>query len=163
MTRSKANTPPRAENLSTNNEEIKAHPENMNENSTAIVKAELPTMPEIIRQAFIQLRDDIFALDSKPNFVTLVMAINVDTAKADLIPIPTLDNMIKLQEHLEKFPEAVQTAIKKNIPEKDMQASKEIWNFLASNKEIRQIAQESLSTSAQKVKKEITATTATTT
>jgi gas vesicle protein len=89
-----------------------------------------------VRHAFEQLRDDIIRINEDPSYVTLLMAVNTRTAKAELIPIPTIDNMTRIKDNLDQFPEAVQNAIKKNIPEADMKASTEIWEYLGKIKEV---------------------------
>lgn len=118
--------------------------ENRMQDETALVKIEVPKVPDSVKHAFEQLRDDIITVNERPNYVTLLMAVNTKTARADLIPLPTLDNMTKLKNSLDQFPEAVQNAIKKNIPEADMKASQEIWEYLGIMKQVDQPQEKAL-------------------
>ena len=99
---------------------------------TVLMNVPIPGVPDSVKAAFERLRDDIISLHEQPNYITLVMAVNTGTAKADLIPIPTKANMQKLMSNLDMLPEAVRDAIKKNIPAEDMKASEEIWHFFKS-------------------------------
>lgn len=95
-----------------------------------------PQVPEAVKVAVEQLKDDLISLNDSKDHVAFLMAVNVNTAKAELVPIPTLANMVKLKEHLEQFPDGVKSALKKNISDEDMMAVESIWHFLEKSKVI---------------------------
>lgn len=99
-----------------------------------MVTAPQSSIPDSIKPAVSRLTDDIMTLGESKEHVTFLMAVNINTAKADLVPIPTIENMARLKEHLERFPESVKAALKDNIPNEDMEAAESIWALLDSAK-----------------------------
>lgn len=91
-------------------------------------------VPEPVKVAVEQLKDDLISLSDSKEHVAFLMAVNVNTAQAELVPIPTLANMLKLKENLERFPDGVKAALKKNISDEDMKAVESIWHFLDKSK-----------------------------
>lgn len=68
------------------------------------------------------------------------MAVDVNTAKADLVPVSTLDNLIRLKEHMDRFPTGVKSTLEKNIPEADMSAVELVWAFLDQQKHMNDMS-----------------------
>jgi hypothetical protein len=85
---------------------------------------------EPVRNAAEKLREGIVQRFASPDYVTLAMHINVQTAKADLIPIPYAENLKKLRDNFDKLPTKVQDVIKRNIPQEQMKAVEEIYDYL---------------------------------
>lgn len=85
---------------------------------------------EPVKDAIKALTDGIVKRFNSPDYVTLAMHVNVNTAKADLIPIPHPNNIMKLQEHFPNLPKKVQDVIKKNTPEPESKALEEIYDHL---------------------------------
>lgn len=91
-------------------------------------------VPDSVKAAVEQLKNDLMSLNDSKDHVAFLMAVNVNTAKAELVPLPTLANMVKLKEHLEQFPDGVKSALKKNTSDEDMKAVESIWHFLDKSK-----------------------------
>lgn len=100
-----------------------------------------PDLPDSIKNAVEQLKEDIVSLNDSEDHLAFMMAVNVNTAKAELVPIPTLGNMTRLMAHLDQLPEGVQNALKKNISETDKQAMFSIWRFLEQREATIRISQ----------------------
>lgn len=90
------------------------------------VPQELISAKDAIRRLVV----DIKALHDSDDHIGLYMAVNTQTGKADIIPIPTKENIEKLRSRLDTLPAKIQQAIRKNIPEEDWKATELIWAVL---------------------------------
>jgi hypothetical protein len=98
---------------------------------------------EQMTNAVQKLRNDIITRFEDPSCVTLMMHVNLNTAKADLIPFPNRANMEKLRGHFNELPKRVQNVITKSIPEEDMAAVHVIWDLLDSQlKEVKTVVED---------------------
>lgn len=85
---------------------------------------------EPVRNATEKLTEGIMQRFASPDYVTLAMHVNLQTAKADLIPIPHTGNLLKLKDNFDRLPTKVQDVLKKNIPQEQMKAVEEIYEYL---------------------------------
>ena len=85
---------------------------------------------EPVRKAVYKLQEGIAVRFDSPDYVTLAMHVNLNTAKADLIPVPSPENIRKLKENFSRLPTKVQDVVRKNIPEEQKKAFEEIYAYL---------------------------------
>ncbi len=95
-----------------------------------LVVYEVPPELLAVKDAVQKLKDDIESKHKSQNYVGFFMAINLETAKADLIPIPTKENMEKILLHMNELPQNVQKVVGRSIPEDDLKAAELIWDVL---------------------------------
>lgn len=88
---------------------------------------------EPVINAVMKLRDGIIERFNSPDYVTLMMHVNVNTAKAELIPFPDAANLRKLKANFENLPKQVQKVMSNNIPEAQGGAIKEIYSYMDSD------------------------------
>ncbi|WP_337863405.1 hypothetical protein [Nitrososphaera sp.] len=89
-----------------------------------------PKELEPVQRAADKLRVGIAERFNSPDYVTLAMHVNLNTAKADLIPVPHPENMRKMKYNFSRLPMKVQDVVRKNIPEEQMKAVEEIYEYL---------------------------------
>lgn len=77
---------------------------------------------EVAREEIGQLARSIKSLYESPSHVSFWMSVDVNTAKASLVPVPTYDNMAKMKDHYDSLPKRVRNTMKKNMSEQDFQS-----------------------------------------
>ncbi|MGI0014927.1 MAG: hypothetical protein ACREBU_16020 [Nitrososphaera sp.] len=115
---SKYSTEPQKTELS-----VESHPVELSISRTLLEHEE-------VKSAVQKLKEDIMAKTNSEDYVTLTMHVNLDSAKADLIPVPTKDNLDRMKHQFLSLPKKVQEVIKNSIPPEDMQAVETVWDFL---------------------------------
>src|SRR6059036_2015194 len=105
------------------------------------VIATISGIPEAVRYAAEQIRDDMEALHNDEKHIAFLMAVDCQSGKAKLLPIPTLENVTKLKEQVGKLPEGIQDAILNNIPKKASEAIDAIWAYLKDSEELPEKAE----------------------
>src|SRR5262245_43376717 len=80
-----------------------------------IVRLLTPQELQLFSDSVDKLRTSIIEHVENPEFLTLTMHVNLSTARAELIPIPTEDNMVRFKNHFKELPNAVQEIVKKSI------------------------------------------------
>lgn len=75
-----------------------------------------------VRGKIDSLISSIKFLHENPENMSFWMSVDVNTAKAALVPIPTYDNMLKLKKNYDSLPKRVKNTMKNNMSENDFQS-----------------------------------------
>ena len=98
--------------------------------SEMMVPADLPASQSAMSAEIRRLTDSIMALHESPGHIGFFTAVDKDTGKARLVPIPTAQNLVKLNEYYEELPKRVRNTIQKNMASEDYASFESIMRAL---------------------------------
>jgi hypothetical protein len=107
-----------------------------NEDVGEIVPSSSEDLPEAARSAVEKIRKRAEELLDDPNKTSYLMAVDHDSAKAELVPVTTPANMEKLRAHHGQLPEKIRTNLENSMNEGVREARDTILDILERQKRL---------------------------
>lgn len=101
-----------------------------------LIIAPVPAELVSVNQEILHLAESMRKLHESQNHLSFWMAVDINTAKAQLVPVPTLSNIEKMKHNYESLPTNVKDTIRRNTSDNDYDSFEEIMRTFVNTREL---------------------------